>query len=234
MKALIQTEDLQKQLESTNLPILIDVRLEEDFKTAHIPGAIKNCVYEVAFARRLASVAQEETRPTVVYGANSGSYEARIAAEKLCGAGYANVYEYRDGFAAWQAAGAPVKQGEPQQAELVISDGIRPIDMAESSIEWTGRNLLKKHHGRLGLKSGQLEFAQGQLTGGRFVIELNSIVCFELQGTEWHDVLINHLQSDDFFDVERFPEASFVIDTARKIDGAALGQPNLEIIRSSC
>jgi polyisoprenoid-binding protein YceI len=55
-------------------------------------------------------------------------------------------------------------------------------------------------------------------------------VCFDLQGTEWHDVLINHLQSDDFFDVGRFPEASFVIDTARKIDGAALGQPNLEII----
>jgi rhodanese-related sulfurtransferase len=40
-------------------------------------------------------------------GANSGSYEALIAAEKLCRAGYAKVYEYRDGFAAWQAAGAP-------------------------------------------------------------------------------------------------------------------------------
>jgi polyisoprenoid-binding protein YceI len=44
-----------------------------------------------------------------------------------------------------------------------------------------------------------------------------------------HDVLINHLRSDDFFDIERFPEASFAIDAASRIDGATLGQPNLEI-----
>ena len=37
------------------------------------------------------------------------------------------------------------------------------------------------------------------------------------------------MQSDDFFDVDRFPEALFVINTVRKIDGASLGQPNLEI-----
>jgi polyisoprenoid-binding protein YceI len=58
---------------------------------------------------------------------------------------------------------------------------------------------------------------------------LRNIVCFDLQGTEWHDVLINHLQSDDFFDVKRFPEALFVINAARTIDGGSLGRPNLEI-----
>ncbi|MGA8660399.1 MAG: YceI family protein [Chthoniobacterales bacterium] len=230
MIALIQTEDLRKKLKSANPPILIDVRLEDDFKTAHIPGAINSCVYEVAFGERLASIVPEQTWPVIAYGANSGSYEARIATEKLCRAGYANVYEYRDGFRAWQAAGAPISQGEPRPAETVILDGIHPIDVAESSVEWTGRNLLKKHHGQIGLKSGQLEFVQGQITGGRVVVDLNNIVCFDLQGTEWHDVLINHLQSDDFFDVERFPEALFVINTARTIDGASLGQPNVEII----
>lgn len=229
MKELIQTEDLRKQLESTNRPVLIDVRLEDDFKSAHIPGAISNCVYEVAFGERLASGVPERSWPVVVYGAISGSYEARIAAEKLSRAGYTSVFEYRDGFAAWQAAGAPVSQGEPQPADPAISDGLHPIDAAESSVEWTGRNLLKRHHGRIGLKSGQLEFIQGQITGGRVVIDLNDIVCFDLQGTEWHDVLINHLRSDDFFDVERFPEALFVINTARNIDRASVGQPNLEI-----
>jgi rhodanese-related sulfurtransferase len=230
MKELIQTAELRRQLESTNPPILIDVRLEEDFKAAHIPGAISNCVYEVAFRERLLNVAPERTWPVVVYGANSGSYEARMAAEKLCRAGYTKAYEYRDGFAAWQAAGAPINQGETPPAAPQISDGTRPIDLAGSWVEWTGRNLLSKHHGRIGLKSGQLEFVRGQLAGGRVVIDLETIVCFDLKGTALHDVLINHLQSDDFFDVERFPEALLVINSARKIDGASPGQLNLEII----
>jgi polyisoprenoid-binding protein YceI len=230
MKALVKTEDLRRQLESANPPVLMDVRLEEDFKAAHIPGAISNCVYEVAFAERVTGIVPEQTTPVIVYGADSESYEARIGAEKLCRAGYANVYEYRDGFAAWQAVGAPFNQGEPRPAEPVISDGIHPIDVTESSVEWSGRNLLNKHHGRIGLKSGQVEFVQGQLTGGRVVIDLNDMVCLDLQGTDWHDILIKHLQSADFFDVERFPEALFVAKAAHKIDGASPGQPNLEIV----
>jgi polyisoprenoid-binding protein YceI len=124
---------------------------------------------------------------------------------------------------------APVALGEPLPAEPTISDGTHPIDLSESFIEWSGRNLLKKHRGRIGLRSGQLEFAHGRLTGGRAVIDLNNIVCSDLHGTEWHDVLINHLRSDDFFDVERFPEALVVITGARRIDDASPERPNLEI-----
>ena len=107
MKELIQTEDLRNQVESTNPPIVIDVRLEDDFKTAHIARAINNCVFEVAFLKRLAAAVPDKMQPIIVYGAGSESYEARIAAEKMYRAGYAKVYEYRDGFATWQHAGAP-------------------------------------------------------------------------------------------------------------------------------
>jgi rhodanese-related sulfurtransferase len=136
MKALIHTAELRKQLESTDPPIVVDVRLEDDFKAAHIPGAINNCVYEVVFGERLTKSVPERTRLIAVYGANSESYEARLAAEKLSRSGYTNVYEYRDGLAAWQAAGAPVALGEPLPAEPTISDGTHPIDPSESSIEW--------------------------------------------------------------------------------------------------
>src|ERR1700732_3459264 len=108
MKALIHTAELRKQLESTDPPIVIDVRLEDDFKAAHIPGAINNCVYEVAFGERLAKSVPERTRPIVFYGANSESYEARVAAEKLPGPGHTNFYEYRDVLEEWQPAAAPV------------------------------------------------------------------------------------------------------------------------------
>ncbi|MBV8227249.1 MAG: YceI family protein [Verrucomicrobia bacterium] len=230
MNELIQTAQLRTQLKSTNPPLLIDVRLEEDFEAAHIPEAINNCVYEVAFSERLPGIAPRRTWPIVVYGANSGSYEARIAAEKLRRAGYITVYEYRDGFAAWEAAGGPINKGATRPAEAQTSDGVHPIDLTQSWVEWTGRNLLSKHRGRVGLRSGQLEFVQGQLIRGDVVIDLKDIVCFDLQGTPAHDILIHHLQSDDFFDVERFPEALLVINSARKIDGASPGQLNYEII----
>jgi len=230
MNDIIQTAQLRTQLTSTNPPLVIDVRLEEDFEAAHIPEAINNCVYEVAFMERLVGIAPGQTSTVVVYGANSESYEARIAAEKLRRTGYTMVYEYRDGLASWEAAGAPIDRGGKRPAEPQISDGTHPIDLTESWVEWTGRNLLSKHRGRVGLKSGQLEFIKGQLIRGDVIIDLKNIVCFDLQGTPAHDILIHHLQSDDFFDVERFPEALLVINSARKIDGASPGQLNYEII----
>jgi rhodanese-related sulfurtransferase len=229
MNEPIQTIELRNKLESANPPLLVDVRLPEDFKAAHIPGAINKCVYEVAFKDRMLGIAPDHTHLVVVYGQDSETYEARIAADKLARAGYTQVYEYRDGLAGWQAAERPVEKSGTPPAEPQIADGTHPIDLTQSRIEWTGRNLLNKHFGRVGLKSGQLEFGQSQLTGGRLVIDMGNIVCIDLNETPQHDVLINHLRDEDFFDVERFPEASLVIRSTRKIDGACPGQLNLEV-----
>src|SRR4029077_2229027 len=122
-KALIQTKALLKQLESTNPPVLIDVRLQDDFKAAHIPQAISNCVFEVAFRERLIASVPDQAQSIVAYAANSESFEARTAAEKLWRAGSPNFSEYRDGLEPGQAAGGRVSQGEPMPPEPVISDG---------------------------------------------------------------------------------------------------------------
>src|SRR5262249_6159744 len=160
---------------------------------------------------RMRGIAPDHTQVIVLYGQDSDGYEARIAAGKLGRAGYTQVFEYRDGLAAWQAAGEPVEKGGTPPVEPQIADGTHLIDLAQSRIEWTGRNLLNKHFGRVGLKAGQLEFNQSQLTGGRIVVDMGNIVCIDLNGTPQHDVLVNHLRDEDFFDVERFPEASLVI-----------------------
>ena len=226
MPVLIQTPDLQKELASINPPLLIDVRLKDDFEEAHIPNAVSNCVFEVAFLQRMTA---EKSQPIVVYGADSKSYESRIAAEKLSRAGYKNVSEYREGIRGWEEVDGSLTRNKPRPPDPQISDGKHDIDLKESFIEWSGRNLLNRHHGRIGLRSGSVTFVQGKLTGGEFVIDLNQIVSFNLQGTDLHDVLIGHLKSDDFFDVERFPEARFLIRQAKHIEGATAGHPNLEI-----
>ena len=49
---------------------------------------------------------------------------------------------------------------------------------------------------------------------GEAVLDMRRISCSDLSGDVLHDVLIHHLESDDFFDVARFPEACFVFDKA--------------------
>ena len=84
------------------------------------------------------------------------------------------------------------------------------LDLEESVIVWKARKVTGAHDGTVKLQSGNLEFTNGVLTGGSFVIDMNTIDCRDLQG-EWKDKLVGHLKSPDFFGVEKFPTSKFVI-----------------------
>lgn len=220
--------DLAQRMSKPGAPLLLDVRLEDDYVAAHLPQARNNCVFEVSFPDRMAGLTPDKKTAICVYGAAEDSYEARMAAEKLSRMGYVEVLELRAGLEGWKSAGLPLEgRGVPETDRPVPPDGWFEIDPDESRAEWMGRNLLNKHDGRIALKAGQLQFVQGELTGGQFVLDMNSITCRDLAGEPMHDVLIAHLRSDDFFDVERYPEARFVITSTERILNATPGAPNL-------
>lgn len=83
-------------------------------------------------------------------------------------------------------------------------------DTAVSSIGFTGYGVGKDHPGKFHLKSGSLLVQDGKLTGGKFIINIGSM---KLDQTE--DFITGklrpHLLSPDFFDAEKFPEATFEI-----------------------
>jgi polyisoprenoid-binding protein YceI len=197
--------------------VLLDVRLAEDFARGHLPAAINNCVFEVAFAERMKSLVPDLRTPVCCYGQSAQSHESRVASEKLQRLGYERVFDLRAGIASTQVAGpAPV-------------DGSHPIDLSESRVDWTGRNLLNSHHGRLGLQSGHVIVTNGRLAGGELVMDMSAISCDDLAGTPLHEVLVAHLRNDDFFDTERFPTGRFVITSAVVPPDATAGAPNLEV-----
>lgn len=90
---------------------------------------------------------------------------------------------------------------------LVMANEIYKVDLNNSKMKWEGRKVTGAHHGTINLKSGSLEMVDGKLKGGEFTIDMNSIVNLDLEDETWNKKLVNHLKSDDFFSVEKFPVA---------------------------
>ncbi len=87
------------------------------------------------------------------------------------------------------------------------------VDTKSSYITWKGYKVTGSHFGKVMLKSGSLDFNNGKLTGGSFEIDMTTITCEDMQGGGAQK-LVGHLKSDDFFGVEKYPTAKFVITKA--------------------
>lgn len=87
------------------------------------------------------------------------------------------------------------------------------IKSSVSSIQWTGKKLSGEHTGVIMLKNGNVQVSNGKLTGGVFEIDMTSITDTDMEG-EWKTKLENHLKSEDFFGIEKFPVAKLEITKA--------------------
>jgi len=84
------------------------------------------------------------------------------------------------------------------------------VNTEKSVIKWEGYKVTGKHNGTVALKDGNLQFEDGQLTGGSFAMDMTSITVLDLTGN-YKAKLEGHLKSDDFFGVEKYPTAKFEI-----------------------
>lgn len=91
------------------------------------------------------------------------------------------------------------------------------IDLEKSAVSWTGKKVVGEHSGNIKIKSGHVVLTDGKLSGGEFVMDMNTIETTDMKG-KMADKLDGHLMSADFFDVEKFPEAKFV---ASSVEAAA-------------
>ena len=94
--------------------------------------------------------------------------------------------------------------------------GTQKVDVAKSSVKWLGKKVTGEHTGTISVKEGSLDVANGKVTGGKVVIDMNSVTDTDLTDPAWNAKLIGHLKSDDFFGVATYPTADLVIT---KVDG---------------
>jgi polyisoprenoid-binding protein YceI len=85
------------------------------------------------------------------------------------------------------------------------------VDASKSSVKWLAKKVTGEHSGTIGMKEGNLVVEKGKITGGKIVIDMNSIANTDLADATWNAKLVGHLKSDDFFGVASFPTSEFVI-----------------------
>lgn len=83
--------------------------------------------------------------------------------------------------------------------------------MTDTSIlTWKGFKPTESHNGTVGITRGNMMVANDMIVGGKFMIDMNSIVCLDMPADDKYNAkLIGHLKAADFFDVENFPTATF-------------------------
>ncbi len=78
------------------------------------------------------------------------------------------------------------------------------IATADSQVFWVGKGLGKQHAGSINLSSGNLTVVENSVSG-LITLDMNSI------SSDTGPGLDEHLKNEDFFDVQRYPEAFFAI-----------------------
>jgi len=125
-------------------------------------------------------------------------------------------------FAACSNAPESDKAVTTDAKEVTATEGSSlKLDTTASKIEWVATKVSGYHTGTINIKSGELKSTDSSLTGGEFVIDMPSLVVSGPSGSnaEMDAKLTGHLKSGDFFDVEKNPEAKFVITEIQPFTG---------------
>ncbi len=100
------------------------------------------------------------------------------------------------------------------------------LNLEESNVMWKGSVLgMHSHHGNINFTEGEIEMKGNEITGGHFTIDMTSITPTDSGYTEEKtpEMLVGHLSSGDFFLVDSFPTASFVIKTYDAASNSIVG-----------
>lgn len=87
-----------------------------------------------------------------------------------------------------------------------------------SEVHWWGYKVAKTaasaHNGTLNVRSGNMVMKGNNVVGGTFVLDMTSINTTDLTG-ERQTKLNAHLKNGDFFEVDKYPTATFVITSVQ-------------------
>jgi polyisoprenoid-binding protein YceI len=94
------------------------------------------------------------------------------------------------------------------------------VDPAHSTLQWKGAKVIgDSHTGNIDIKSGEITYSKEGPTSAVVVVNMKTISNTDLKDAEYNKKLVNHLKSDDFFSVDKHPEAKLTIKKFTKVSG---------------
>ncbi len=109
---------------------------------------------------------------------------------------------------------------EVDEKQTADANATYVLDTEGDEIMWVGYKTYadRSHNGALQVKEGEFKTADGEIVGGKFVIDMNAISNEDLpeEGEFNKEKLIGHLKSEDFFHTEQYPTATFEITAVKE------------------
>ena len=84
------------------------------------------------------------------------------------------------------------------------------VDPKQSTLEWYAEKVTGKHNGTIMFSNGEIKNDHGKLSGS-FEIDMTTIEDKDMSAEDKRSKLNNHLKSEDFFNVAKYPRSKFVI-----------------------
>jgi polyisoprenoid-binding protein YceI len=109
---------------------------------------------------------------------------------------------------------------------LVWSNGLYSqnyrVDINKSTLKWTGKKVGGSHNGYVRLISGKISLKNKKVKSGSFTIDMKTISNADLGNKSLNKKLVDHLKSDDFFSVKKFPTAKLILSSSTEMSNNEL------------
>lgn len=113
--------------------------------------------------------------------------------------------------------GEKTEAGEAEQIQQVEAAIEYTVNTETSKIDWVGTKPAGQHNGVVFFKEGTLEVKDGELVGGKVIIDFKTINNLDIEDPQMRKTLVDDLKSPNFFNVDSFPTGAFEIASVEKI-----------------
>jgi len=94
--------------------------------------------------------------------------------------------------------------------------GAAEVDTKNSEFDWYASKVTGDHYGKVMLGESMLIEKDGKVVGGEFIMDMTTLTVENIDSPKYEKKFLNHMKSDDFFDVAKYPTATLKIN---KIEG---------------
>ena len=112
------------------------------------------------------------------------------------------------------------KAGSGNAVSINIPDGMYSLTKVEPNIVWTAKKISGSgHSGTISALNGKFTVEGGEIIRGGVSLDMNTFTCTDLEGEDKQN-FDNHIKSDDFLEVEKYPTADIkILGVQAKEDG---------------